>query len=109
MLIFLSQILLTICFCRTSTIAYVPQQPWLLNASIRENILFGESFRPKRYEFVLQTCALQPDIDLMPAADLTLIGERGINISGGQRQRVVIARALYSSANVVIMVKYCNF
>ncbi|XP_075149498.1 sulfonylurea receptor [Haematobia irritans] len=88
---------------KSSTIAFVPQQPWLLNASIRENILFGESFRPKRYDFVLDACALKPDIDLMPAGDLTVIGERGINLSGGQRQRVAIARALYSSANVVIM------
>ncbi|XP_046812011.1 ATP-binding cassette sub-family C member Sur, partial [Lucilia cuprina] len=87
----------------TSTIAFVPQQPWLLNASIRENILFGESFRPRRYDFVLEACALKPDIELMPARDLTVIGERGINMSGGQRQRVAIARALYSSANVVIM------
>ncbi|XP_065358147.1 ATP-binding cassette sub-family C member Sur [Calliphora vicina] len=88
---------------KTSTIAFVPQQPWLLNASIRENILFGESFRPRRYDFVLEACALKPDIELMPAGDLTVIGERGINMSGGQRQRVAIARALYSSANVVIM------
>uniref|UniRef100_A0A1I8P9M9 ATP-binding cassette sub-family C member Sur n=1 Tax=Stomoxys calcitrans TaxID=35570 RepID=A0A1I8P9M9_STOCA len=88
---------------KSSTIAYVPQQPWLLNSSIRENILFGESFRPKRYDFVLDACALKPDIDLMPAGDLTVIGERGINLSGGQRQRVAVARALYSSANVVIM------
>ena len=89
---------------RTSTIAYVAQQPWLLNSSIRENILFGESFRPRRYDFVLEACALKPDIDLMPAGDLTIIGERGLNLSGGQRQRIAIARALYSSANVVIMV-----
>lgn len=90
--------------CRTSTIAFVPQQPWLLNANIRENILFGESFRPRRYDFVLEACALKPDIELMPDADFTVIGERGINLSGGQRQRIAIARALYSSANVVIMV-----
>ncbi|TMW53931.1 hypothetical protein DOY81_000988 [Sarcophaga bullata] len=88
---------------KTSTIAYVPQQSWLLNSSIRENILFGESFRPRRYDFVLEACALKPDIDLMPSGDLTIIGERGINLSGGQRQRIAIARALYSSANVVIM------
>ncbi|XP_067621301.1 ATP-binding cassette sub-family C member Sur isoform X2 [Eurosta solidaginis] len=88
---------------KTSTIAFVPQQPWLLNANIRENILFGESFRPRRYEFVLEACALKPDIELMPDADFTVIGERGINLSGGQRQRIAIARALYSSANVVIM------
>ncbi|XP_033172790.1 ATP-binding cassette sub-family C member Sur [Drosophila mauritiana] len=88
---------------KTCTISYVSQQPWLLNDTIRENILFGESFRPKRYDFVLEACALKPDIELMPRGDLTIIGERGINISGGQRQRIAIARAIYSSANVVIM------
>lgn len=82
----------------------MPQNPWLLNASIRDNILFGESFRPKRYQKVLELCALLPDIELMPCKDNAEIGERGINLSGGQRQRISIARALYSSANVVIMV-----
>lgn len=86
-----------------TTTAYVPQNPWLLNATIRENILFGESYRPKRYDKVLESCALKPDIELMPGGDMTEIGERGINLSGGQRQRIAIARALYSSANVVIM------
>ncbi|XP_046866471.1 ATP-binding cassette sub-family C member Sur [Drosophila willistoni] len=88
---------------KNCTISYVPQEPWLLNDTIRENILFGESFRPKRYDFVLDACALKPDIELMPTGDFTIIGERGINLSGGQRQRVAIARAIYSSANVVIM------
>ncbi|KAH8255681.1 hypothetical protein KR038_008446 [Drosophila bunnanda] len=88
---------------KTCTISYVSQQPWLLNDTIRENILFGESFRPKRYDFVIEACALKPDIELMPRGDLTIIGERGINISGGERQRIAIARAIYSSANVVIM------
>uniref|UniRef100_A0A182LVG5 ABC transporter domain-containing protein n=1 Tax=Anopheles culicifacies TaxID=139723 RepID=A0A182LVG5_9DIPT len=86
-----------------SSIAYVPQKPWLQNATIRENVLFGESFRPKRYERVLRACALKPDLDLMPAGDGTEIGERGLKLSGGQRQRIAIARALYSSANVVIL------
>ncbi|XP_030561712.1 ATP-binding cassette sub-family C member Sur isoform X1 [Drosophila novamexicana] len=88
---------------KNCTISYVPQCPWLLNDTIRENILFGESFRPKRYDFVLDACALKPDIELMPSGDFTIIGERGINLSGGQRQRIAIARAIYSSANVVIM------
>ncbi|XP_050078932.1 ATP-binding cassette sub-family C member Sur [Anopheles maculipalpis] len=86
-----------------SSIAYVPQKPWLQNATIRENVLFGENFRPKRYERVLRACALKPDLDLMPAGDGTEIGERGLKLSGGQRQRIAIARALYSSANVVIL------
>lgn len=50
-------------------------------------------------------CALKQDIDLMPDRDATEIGANGINLSGGQKQRIAIARALYSSANVVIMVK----
>jgi len=53
---------------------------------------------------VLNACALKPDIELMPTGDFTIIGERGINLSGGQKQRIAIARAIYSSANVVIMV-----
>ncbi|XP_002132511.3 ATP-binding cassette sub-family C member Sur isoform X1 [Drosophila pseudoobscura] len=88
---------------KTCTISYVSQQPWLLNDTIRENILFGESFRPSRYDFVIEACALKPDIEIMPKGDFTIIGERGINISGGQIQRIAIARAIYSSANVVIM------
>ncbi|XP_058450018.1 ATP-binding cassette sub-family C member Sur isoform X2 [Malaya genurostris] len=86
-----------------STVAYVPQHPWLLDATVRDNILFGEPYRPKRFERVLKVCALKPDIELMPNGDMSEIGERGIKLSGGQRQRIVMARALYSTACVVIM------
>lgn len=89
---------------RYSTIAYSGQQPWLLNGTIRDNILFGESYRPKRYEKIIETCALKSDIDIMPNGDLTLVGERGLNLSGGQKARISIARAVYSSANVIILV-----
>lgn len=57
-----------------------------------------------RYHQVVQACALQPDIDLLPARDLTEIGERGLNLSGGQKQRIALARAFYSSARLVILV-----
>jgi ABC-type multidrug transport system fused ATPase/permease subunit len=90
--------------CRYATIAYSGQQPWLTNGTIRDNILFGESYRPKRYEKIIETCALKSDIDMMPNGDLTQVGERGLNLSGGQKMRVSIARAVYSSANVVILV-----
>jgi ABC-type multidrug transport system fused ATPase/permease subunit len=93
------------CPCRYATIAYAGQQPWLTNATIRENILFGESYRPKRYEKIIEMCALKQDIDAMPNGDLTQVGERGLNLSGGQKMRVSIARACYSSANVVILVR----
>lgn len=93
----------TLVWDKYATIAYLPQSPWLLNATIRENILFGESYRPRRYQKVLEACSLLPDLDLLPGKDQTEIGERGINLSGGQRQRICLARALYSSANVVLL------
>ncbi|CAL8071482.1 unnamed protein product [Orchesella dallaii] len=85
------------------SIAYAAQKPWMLNASVRDNILFGKPFKPGRYKKVIQACALQPDIDILPENDLTEIGQKGINLSGGQKQRIATARALYSNANVVIL------
>ncbi|XP_050714538.1 ATP-binding cassette sub-family C member 8-like isoform X2 [Eriocheir sinensis] len=85
------------------SVAYVPQQPWLQNASLRDNILFGRRYLARRYQRVLAACALQPDVDILPHGDLTEIGERGISLSGGQRQRVALARALYSDARTVIL------
>lgn len=90
---------------RYSTIAYAGQQPWLLNGTIRDNILFGESYRPRRYEKIIETCALKSDLEMMPNGDLTQVGERGLSLSGGQRMRVSIARAVYSSANVIVLVR----
>lgn len=75
-----------------------------MNGTIRDNILFGESYRPKRYENIIEMCALKSDVDLMPEGDFTQVGERGMNLSGGQKMRISIARAVYSSANVIILV-----
>lgn len=50
-------------------------------------------------------CALKADVELMPNGDLTQVGERGLNLSGGQKMRISIARAVYSSANVIILVR----
>ncbi|KAJ1532152.1 hypothetical protein ONE63_000776 [Megalurothrips usitatus] len=86
-----------------SSVAYCSQKPWLLNASVRDNILFGQPMRRRRYVEAVAACALQPDLDILPARDLTEIGERGINLSGGQKHRVGIARALYSGASTVLM------
>ncbi|XP_076160818.1 sulfonylurea receptor isoform X2 [Ptiloglossa arizonensis] len=93
----------TIKWTKGSRIAYVAQKPWLLNATLRDNILFGSAYRSRRYRNVLKACALQPDVDILPGQDFTQIGEKGINLSGGQKQRVTIARALYSDADVIIM------
>ena len=70
------------------SIAYVPQQAWIQNATLRDNILFGRPFDPVKYEEVITACALGSDLAQLPAGDMTEIGEKGINLSGGQKQRV---------------------
>ncbi|KAJ2828435.1 hypothetical protein FBU31_002918, partial [Coemansia sp. 'formosensis'] len=84
-------------------IAYVSQEPWLRNATIRDNILFGETYNQDRYEQVLRVCALIPDLRILPAGDMSEIGERGITLSGGQKQRVALARAIYSSRQILLI------
>jgi len=83
--------------------SYSSQEAWILNATIRDNIVFGSEFDAERYEEVIRCCALAPDLASFPASDLTEIGERGINLSGGQRQRINVARAMYSRAPIVIL------
>ena len=56
----------------------------------------GQPWEQERYAAVLKACALQPDLDLLPAGDMSEIGEKGINLSGGQRHRVALARACYA-------------
>ncbi|KAL1122347.1 hypothetical protein AAG570_003752 [Ranatra chinensis] len=82
--------------CKDGTFAYVSQEPWLLNATLKDNILFGEQFVAKRYFNAIYCCNLNDDINMLPGGDDTEIGERGINLSGGQKQRIALARALYS-------------
>ncbi|KAJ2059706.1 hypothetical protein GGI17_004233 [Coemansia sp. S146] len=84
-------------------IAYVAQEVWLRNATIRENILFGEHYDVSRYEEVLRVCALKPDLLILSAGDQTEIGERGVTLSGGQKQRVALARAVYSSRRILLI------
>ncbi|XP_041114286.1 ATP-binding cassette sub-family C member 9-like isoform X2 [Polyodon spathula] len=86
-----------------NSVAYAAQKSWLLNATVEENITFGNPFNKQRYKAVIDTCSLQPDIDLLPYGDQTEIGERGINLSGGQRQRICVARALYQNTNIVFL------
>ncbi|KAJ1666298.1 hypothetical protein EV178_002409 [Coemansia sp. RSA 1646] len=85
------------------TIAYVPQQAWIMNATVRDNILFGHKYDQAFYDLVIDACALRPDLEMLPSGDMTEIGEKGINLSGGQRARVSLARAVYSRADVYIL------
>ena len=83
--------------------AFVAQEAFIQNKTVRDNILFGRPFDPDRYTATIRGCALESDFQLLPHGDGTEIGERGINLSGGQRQRVSLARAAYSPAHVVLL------
>lgn len=85
------------------SVAYCAQEAWLVNASIKENILFALPYNEDRYHAVLHGCALEQDIDILDAGDETLVGEKGISLSGGQKQRISLARAIYSNARHVLL------
>ncbi|KAG0082431.1 Multidrug resistance-associated protein 1 [Podila epicladia] len=83
--------------------SYVPQEAWLINVNLRENIVFGKDFEEERYNTVIKVCALERDLTLLSHGDMTEIGERGSNLSGGQKQRVSLARAVYHKSDIVLM------
>ncbi|XP_052061601.1 multidrug resistance-associated protein 1-like [Mytilus californianus] len=85
------------------SIAYVPQQAWIQNATVRDNILFGKEMDECKYNNVVESCALKSDFEILTGGDLTEIGEKGINLSGGQKQRVSLARAVYNNADVYML------
>ena len=59
-----------------NSVAYAAQSAWLLNATIRDNILFGEPYNEERYQRVIQACALVRDLNTLEGGDLTEIGEK---------------------------------
>jgi len=91
-----------ICKIRGS-ISYVPHDAWLLNDTLKENILFGNDYDHKKYQEVKHICALSKDLSLLSNGDMTEIGDRGVNLSLGQRQRVSLARAVYSDADIILL------
>lgn len=87
----------------TESVAYCSQTPWLLNGTVRDNILFAARYDAARYRAVVRACGLHRDLAILPAGDLTEVGEKGVTLSGGQKQRVSLARALYSRAAYVLL------
>lgn len=87
----------------SGSMAYVSQQPWIFNATVRDNILFGSKYDQEVYEHVIDACALSHDLELLPDGDLTEVGEKGISLSGGQKARLALARAVYSRADIIIL------
>ncbi|KAI4256442.1 MAG: hypothetical protein L6R42_006221 [Xanthoria sp. 1 TBL-2021] len=87
----------------TESVAYCAQQAWLVNDTIKQNILFATPLDESRYKAVLAACALERDLQILDAGDQTLVGEKGIALSGGQKQRISLARALYCNARHILL------
>ncbi|WVQ80023.1 hypothetical protein IAT38_002124 [Cryptococcus sp. DSM 104549] len=85
------------------TVAYCAQTPWLVGASIKENIVFGSAWDPRRYARVIAACALERDLEIFELGDETEVGEKGTVCSGGQKARIALARAVYSSAKTIVL------
>lgn len=84
-------------------VAYVAQQTWIMNATVKENIIFGYKYDSNFYEQTIRACALVDDLNVLPDGDETVVGERGISLSGGQKARVALARAVYSRADIFLL------
>ncbi|KAH7248979.1 P-loop containing nucleoside triphosphate hydrolase protein [Fusarium redolens] len=83
-------------------IAWCEQSPWLLNQTIRKNIIGYSHFDPGLYQAVVKACDLEKDFSQLAQGDDTVIGSKGLALSGGQKQRVALARAVYSKPQVAL-------
>jgi ATP-binding cassette subfamily C (CFTR/MRP) protein 4 len=83
-------------------ISYASQDPWILNGTIRDNIVFYSEFNKAKYNQVVEACQLNKDFEILKHGDLTEVGSTGNNISGGQRARISLARAIYRDADIYI-------
>jgi len=86
-----------------SSISYAPQDTWIMNGTVQENILMGQTFDKDWYDRVIAACGLVPDLQLFIKGDLSIVGDRGVQCSGGQRARIGLARALYRDADVLVV------
>ncbi|KAL7298327.1 hypothetical protein TKK_0008673 [Trichogramma kaykai] len=87
---------------RAGSLSYASHEPWLFAGTARNNILFGEPYEARRYQRVVEVCALHKDFQRLPSGDRTLLGDRGAGLSGGQKARINLARAVYRNADVYV-------
>ncbi|KAK8803750.1 hypothetical protein WA158_001444 [Blastocystis sp. Blastoise] len=91
------------CCIVNGSISFASQQAWMVNDTVRGNILFGKEFDEKRYKRALHVCCMEDDLKVLKGGEMCEIGERGINLSGGQKARIGLARCVYSDTDIVIM------
>lgn len=85
------------------SVAYCAQSAWIMNCTVKENILFGKKYDKEFYQKTIEACELISDFDSLPDGDGTLVGEKGISLSGGQKARLSLARAVYSRADIYLL------
>lgn len=83
--------------CRVGKVAFTPQEPWVINDTIKMNILFGKIFHKRHFQQILKYCCLE-DIK-----EETIVNGKGSNLSGGQLYRINLARAVYSRPNIFLL------
>ncbi|KAJ7035141.1 P-loop containing nucleoside triphosphate hydrolase protein [Mycena alexandri] len=88
---------------RQRGVSYAAQESWVLNDTIKNNILFNSPIDEERYSKVLYQCCLERDLELFDAGDETEVGEKGLTLSGGQKARLTLARSIYANSQVVIL------
>ncbi|KAJ6498923.1 P-loop containing nucleoside triphosphate hydrolase protein [Mycena sanguinolenta] len=88
---------------RSKEVSYAAQESWVMNDTIRNNILFNAPMDRARYDKVLYQCCLERDLELWDAGDETEVGEKGLTLSGGQKARVTLARAIYAHTDIILL------
>lgn len=88
---------------KRTTVGYTSQNAWIINGTVKENVIFGRNVNQEWYNQVLKATTLDTDIALFELKDATPIGERGVNLSGGQKARLSLARALYAQPDFYIL------
>jgi len=86
-----------------STIAYAPQDPWIMDGTVKENILLGLPYDAEFYNEVINACGLNVDLAQLRYGEETIVGDRGVQLSGGQRARIALARAFYRNTDVILL------
>lgn len=86
-----------------STLAYCPQDPWIMDGTVRENILLGKTLDTDFYNSIVNACGLNVDFSQLRDGEDTIVGDRGVQLSGGQRARIALARALYRNADILLL------
>ncbi|XP_074034745.1 ATP-binding cassette sub-family C member 4 isoform X2 [Leptinotarsa decemlineata] len=89
--------------CIEGEVSYSSQEPWLFSSTIRNNILFGQTYDETLYLNTVRVCCLERDFEQFPNGDMTIVGDRGVTLSGGQKARVNLARAVYRKTNIYLM------